>query len=829
MEKDENVMLTSGIPTEFPNNSSPQPVRLDSHRIELEKDVTCKVDELSANLEFNSFENSLDLPSFSGTGKSINHINMAEDETSDIFIKDEFNADEVDFPGKCVCNVCGMIFDDVNDLARHKLIHVPNETKLENVEYNSFEDSSDSQSVDGAGQSIEQMTENKTTDIFIKDELSAYAANFLEKYICSVCDWIFDNESDLDRHNLIHGHYGKKRKKDSTCNLDKLLAEVEFDGFEVLFDMPSVSRTENSIQKITEDIFINDEFNAADVNFPETYVCNVCDMKFSNVSDLDHHNLIHDPYGLKYENNVTWKVDKLPLRMKYDTSDLLSFSGAGQSIQKITEVINATEDDFSGKYIMCKACNAILDNASDLYRHDLIHDPDRQTWKLEELHTKVKFDDSSDLPSFSRAGQSIQTINANKDPTTTNTLKNEEFKADEVNFPEKYVCNVCNVIFDKSSDLDPHSLIHDHYEKKSEKNVACNLDKLLGKVEFDDSSDLPSFSGAGQSIQTINVSDDDSSEISINEEASCPKKYICNVCNMIFDIPSDLARHKLIHDIDYIYLCATCNRKFADGTSLRNHQKNYCKNGSSISNFCGSNFTVWKCKSCYRVFASKHIANHHLKLCVNVEITNEDPLAVKTNIEKILTNLVIQCEFCNRSYVDTKSLMMHQTKHTTIKNYECIECFLIFDCYSDATKHWMEKCTEHVNSFLVPKVIYCEHCDRVFGSHQLLYEHKRKTKHYTSKLFEPEIDIDQIMMRDDFIIESAVLNSIKLLDEALSRIDYGEAGEVKEHFDERNAENCRYQCENCVEMFSHANGLDEHRRKGHSSNLNPVANDERKQ
>lgn len=112
-----------------------------------------------------------------------------------------------------------------------------------------------------------------------------------------------------------------------------------------------------------------------------------------------------------------------------------------------------------------------------------------------------------------------------------------------------------------------------------------------------------------------------------------------------------------------------------------------------------------------------------------------EPKSNTDNVEVISTELLLQCEFCNRTFSDKNFLLTHQNQHTTLKNYECVTCNKNFDSYTLAVLHWMKKCSEYTNVFYLPKLLYCEYCDRTFKSHEVLYNHKAKKKHYTPKLY----------------------------------------------------------------------------------------------
>ncbi|KAJ8925249.1 hypothetical protein NQ315_009077 [Exocentrus adspersus] len=282
-------------------------------------------------------------------------------------------------------------------------------------------------------------------------------------------------------------------------------------------------------------------------------------------------------------------------------------------------------------------------------------------------------------------------------------------------------------------------------------------------------------------------------------------KYICSVCDKQFVSKNNLDRHQASHENTQDNICEHCNKQFVSENRLRIHKENHCKKSGDISKFYRSDVTVWKCKKCHEVFSSTITANYHVALCTDIvefdaeteenkeinrvhqeEIKNIASLIADSdsskesssasvddkNIEKILTEILLQCEFCNRTYAEKNLLLMHQRKHTTTKNYECVNCNQVFDSYAIAAQHWMKKCSEYVSLFYLPKLAYCEYCDRTFKSHELLYTHKIKKKHYTPKLHVPnspdqeKTDNDG---KDKALDNKQILN--KLIEDVLKTLD----------------------------------------------------------
>ncbi|KAF2897759.1 hypothetical protein ILUMI_08422 [Ignelater luminosus] len=264
--------------------------------------------------------------------------------------------------------------------------------------------------------------------------------------------------------------------------------------------------------------------------------------------------------------------------------------------------------------------------------------------------------------------------------------------------------------------------------------------------------------------------------------------------------------------------------------------------------------------------------------CVAPEIVNEESANVKPdlvapNVEKVLTELLLQCEYCNRTYSDRNLLLAHQKKHTTDVNYECITCKEMFDSYTSAVKHWMTKCSDEANLFYLPKMTYCEYCDRTFKSHEILYTHKIKKKHYTPKLHMSKNNdlLDKSVnsenkdaltrfIQNTLTVIDVVNNGDKEIDnnkenEKSNKIQKNEVIIVKKENSKlegatQNLENqepekkkrgrkrkwpkqvtkakrfslvlddgYKYQCERCILVFDNVSDLETHREKEHASNF----------
>ncbi|KAK9709351.1 Zinc finger, C2H2 type [Popillia japonica] len=94
-------------------------------------------------------------------------------------------------------------------------------------------------------------------------------------------------------------------------------------------------------------------------------------------------------------------------------------------------------------------------------------------------------------------------------------------------------------------------------------------------------------------------------------------KFDCPTCGKQFVSKNNLERHQTSHDETNINVCEHCNKQFVSENRLRIHKENHCKKAGDISKFYRSDVTVWKCLSCYQVFATPSSASKHVENCVD--------------------------------------------------------------------------------------------------------------------------------------------------------------------------------------------------------------------
>lgn len=352
-------------------------------------------------------------------------------------------------------------------------------------------------------------------------------------------------------------------------------------------------------------------------------------------------------------------------------------------------------------------------------------------------------------------------------------------------------------------------------------------------------------------------------------------RFECETCKKTFVSNNNLERHKSCHTNNKTNICEYCKKTFVSENRLKIHKENHCKKAGDMTKFYRSDVVVWHCENCKQVFATQQSGSKHAQTCaVIVGGSSHKDSCVKSEkagtlgndgndgndfesnfqnamhsqtekppkLSKVVTEILYQCEFCNQTYITKSTLLEHQSSHTTEKNYECTFCNKYFNSYNVATSHWQNKCTEESNLFYLPKMIYCEHCDRGFKSHEILYSHKNKKKHFTPKMHEKKINEETNDTGNENAIVKLIESMITKMDKKANE-DADDDGAVRSEDNESEGgkkkrgrkrkwhkvdvkskkqgdglvEGYMYQCERCSVVFKDIGALDAHKSSQHVS------------
>ncbi|KAL0994387.1 hypothetical protein UPYG_G00121540 [Umbra pygmaea] len=483
-------------------------------------------------------------------------------------------------------------------------------------------------------------------------------------YKCTLCNKVFQNSSNLNRHIRSHGD---KLFKCDEC--DKMFSRKESLKQHISYKhSKNEPDTEYSYKCNTCDKAFRVE-NALKFHNcrtdDKTFQCEICSRFFSTNSNLSKHKKKHGEklYACEICSKMFYRKDVMLDHQRRHTV-------ANPKHLKREEMEASGEE--GSKYrkepSACPICCKVFSCRSNMNKHLLTHGDKKYTceicgrkfFRVDVLrdHIHVHFKDIALMDEQER-DEFIRKIGISVDSS-------DETDDEDEDYPEthKYSCKKCPVTFFKGRDYLNH--IMDLHKERGYSCGICNRRFAL-KATYN----------AHLVIHREQLPD------------PAVQRYIhpCEMCGRIFNSIGNLERHKVIHTGVKSHGCNQCGKSFARKDMLKEHLRVH------------DNIRDFLCAECGKGMKTKHALRHHMKLHKGIK--------------------EYECKECNRKFAQKVNMLKHYKRHTGIKDFMCELCGKTF-----SERNTMET---HKLIHTVGKTWSCAVCDKKYVTDYMLQKHVQLT------------------------------------------------------------------------------------------------------
>ncbi|XP_042241123.1 zinc finger protein 729-like [Homarus americanus] len=223
-------------------------------------------------------------------------------------------------------------------------------------------------------------------------------------------------------------------------------------------------------------------------------------------------------------------------------------------------------------------------------------------------------------------------------------------------------------------------------------------------------------------------------ETRVNTAKKESLKYMCKLCGMSSQTPSNLRHHMMMHTGQKPHTCLYCGMTFHQSHLLIEH----------ICTHTGEN--PLECEVCDETFTTKSALKSHMKVhaevkghkCQICHAAFSDKLQLRIHTKKHKDKFY-ECTDCGDKFITAPRLKRHQMIHTGERPYQCEECGVAF----------REETTlrAHMGTHLPRGPYPCYLCGKIFSRLNSLSLHKKVhntngTYRYVPKKMEPVQNID---------------------------------------------------------------------------------------
>ncbi|XP_073845997.1 optix-binding protein [Musca autumnalis] len=344
---------------------------------------------------------------------------------------------------------------------------------------------------------------------------------------------------------------------------------------------------------------------------PETFDCDVCEKRFSNLRSLYNHQRQH-----------------------------------------------RKKDDPPMPPVKCEICNTFFQTPKNLKLHMKMHN-ERTVKSIQEALP------AGALPEYNELNQFYCEIcNKSFDQRLLAIHKNMHQNVEEYN------CGKCNKQFDNIRDYEMHKQMHIETKGHTSHNNTINHATSSTSLASSDNpgTDTVPNSNKKHACQYCGKEFQRPYEKVKHERVHTGEKpYNCEVCGKSFRVSYSLTLHLRTHTDIRPYVCAICNKRFKQQSVYVHHLKTHESERQYKCEECGKSFRTsvqlcghrnshkkpFNCTECNRPFASMYAVKVHMK--------------THSKNTKASKNLSNRCNLCGASYARIFALRIHMKEQHGIE------------------------------------------------------------------------------------------------------------------------------------------------------------------
>ncbi|KAK9310075.1 hypothetical protein QLX08_000528 [Tetragonisca angustula] len=287
-----------------------------------------------------------------------------------------------------------------------------------------------------------------------------------------------------------------------------------------------------------------------------------------------------------------------------------------------------------------------------------------------------------------------------------------------------YLCDLCGKSFKHSNNLRGHKRTHLDDSKK--KRHICDICGNAFRSRFHLGEHMNQHNGnKPYSCEKCGKAFYKRIQLRQHKLSHGLNKHICPICGAAFNRKGNMNTHLKRHNNrNDMYTCSICTHRCKSMSELKSHRKTHTEQDiENISKRCIDK-TIWKCKSCSRIFSTRAVLLNH------EHIHKKDRISIDCNIcgKKLARSRLIHerihtgerpyvCKICKMEYRCSSNLNQHMKIHSDIKPYKCIYCNKSFTRKGALNVH------ERVHTGEKP--FACQICDRTFSQKNDMIKHTK--------------------------------------------------------------------------------------------------------